>query len=598
MGTGAWEKIKERTKTKIKDIARDLIKLYSQRKQEKGFKYSPDSFLQHELEASFLYEDTPDQLKATQEVKADMESDKPMDRLVCGDVGFGKTEVAIRAAFKAVTANKQVAVLVPTTILALQHFQTFSRRMRAFSVNVDMISRFRTAKEQAVTLRRLERGDVDVIIGTHRLLGKDVQFRKLGLLIVDEEQRFGVAQKEKLKRLGGNIDVLTLSATPIPRTLNMAMGGIRDISILDEAPVDRLPVQTYVMEHDDQILHEAIRRELRRGGQVFYLHNAVENIRETAARLQQALPDARITVAHGQMDKETLEEIWERMLTGEIDILVCTTIIETGVDIPNANTLIVDNADRMGLSQLHQLRGRVGRSSRRAYAYFTYRPGKALTDIAEKRLSAIREYAEFGAGFRVAMRDMEIRGSGNLLGAEQHGHMESVGYELYIKLLNQAVLEERGEAPKEEPECTVNLSVSAFLPESYVRYPAQRMALYKRIALIRRREDMEDMADELIDRYGDLPAPADSLLHIAYLRALAVSCGIRNVRQDGNAVFLVPEKLDLDVWTELSSLLSGKLRINMAQDVSVRLQIKPGENVTALLIRLLERCLELSGKKD
>ena len=431
-------------------------------------------------------------------------------------------------------------------------------------------------------------------IGVGRLRPAEV----FGVEVAVFVQRFGVAQKEKLKRLGGNIDVLTLSATPIPRTLNMAMGGIRDISILDEAPVDRLPVQTYVMEHDDQILHEAIRRELRRGGQVFYLHNAVENIRETAAHLQQALPDARITVAHGQMDKETLEEIWERMLTGEIDILVCTTIIETGVDIPNANTLIVDNADRMGLSQLHQLRGRVGRSSRRAYAYFTYRPGKALTDIAEKRLSAIREYAEFGAGFRIAMRDMEIRGSGNLLGAEQHGHMESVGYELYIKLLNQAVLEERGEAPKEEPECTVNLSVSAFLPESYVRYPAQRMALYKRIALIHRREDMEDMADELIDRYGDLPAPADSLLHIAYLRALAVSCGIRNIRQDGNAVFLVPEKLDLDVWTELSSLLSGKLRINMAQDVSVRLQIKPGENVTALLIRLLERCLELSGKKD
>ena len=598
LGTDGWNRTKAKTKAVVREMAKDLISLYAERMRRPGHAFAPDDNFQQEFAAAFEYEETDGQLAAIDDIRQDMERSVPMDRLLCGDVGYGKTEVAMRAAFKCVAEGYQVAVLVPTTILALQHFQTFSRRMRAFSVNVDMISRFRTAKEQAVTLRRLERGDVDVIIGTHRLLGKDVQFRKLGLLIVDEEQRFGVAQKEKLKRLGGNIDVLTLSATPIPRTLNMAMGGIRDISILDEAPVDRLPVQTYVMEHDDQILHEAIRRELRRGGQVFYLHNAVENIRETAAHLQQALPDARITVAHGQMDKETLEEIWERMLTGEIDILVCTTIIETGVDIPNANTLIVDNADRMGLSQLHQLRGRVGRSSRRAYAYFTYRPGKALTDIAEKRLSAIREYAEFGAGFRIAMRDMEIRGSGNLLGAEQHGHMESVGYELYIKLLNQAVLEERGEAPKEEPECTVNLSVSAFLPESYVRYPAQRMALYKRIALIRRREDMEDMADELIDRYGDLPAPADSLLHIAYLRALAVSCGIRNIRQDGNAVFLVPEKLDLDVWTELSSLLSGKLRINMAQDVSVRLQIKPGENVTALLIRLLERCLELSGKKD
>ena len=596
LGTDAWNRTKAKTKTVVREMAKDLIRLYAERMRRPGHAFAPDDNFQQEFAAAFEYEETGGQLAAIDDIRQDMERPVPMDRLLCGDVGYGKTEVAMRAAFKCVAEGYQVAVLVPTTILALQHFQTFSRRMRAFSVHVDMISRFRTSKEQATVLRRVARGDVDIIIGTHRLLGKDVQFHKLGLLIVDEEQRFGVAQKEKLKQLCGNIDVLTLSATPIPRTLNMAMGGIRDISILDEAPVDRLPVQTYVMEHDDAILHEAIRRELRRGGQVFYLHNTVEDIRETAARLGQALPEARITIAHGQMEKDELEDIWERMLTGDIDILVCTTIIETGVDVPNANTLIVDNADRMGLSQLHQLRGRVGRSSRRAYAYFTYRPGKALTDIAEKRLSAIREYAEFGAGFRIAMRDMEIRGSGNLLGAEQHGHMESVGYELYIKLLNQAVLEERGEAPAEEPECTVNLNISAFLPESYVRYPAQRMALYKRIALIRRREDMEDMTDELIDRYGDLPAPAGNLLRIALIRALAMSCGIQTVRQDGNAITLLPDGLDLDVWTELSDLLPGKLRINMAQDVSIRLQVKPGEDVTAVLIRLLERCRELGGR--
>ncbi len=599
LGSDNWMHTKARAKAVVKDMAKDLIRLYAERMRRPGHAFSPDDEFQQAFASSFEYEETDGQLAAIEDIRQDMQRPAPMDRLLCGDVGYGKTEVAMRAAFKCVADGYQVAVLVPTTILALQHFQTFSRRMRAFSVNVDMISRFRTAKEQAVTLRRLARGDVDIIIGTHRLLGKGVEFKKLGLLIVDEEQRFGVAQKEKLKQMAGNIDVLTLSATPIPRTLNMAMGGIRDISILDEAPVDRLPVQTYVMEQDDEILHEAIRRELRRGGQVFYLHNAVETIQETAASLAKALPDARITVAHGQMEKEELEEIWERMLTGDIDILVCTTIIETGVDVPNANTLIVDNADRMGLSQLHQLRGRVGRSSRRAYAYFTYRPGKALTDIAQKRLSAIREYAEFGAGFRIAMRDMEIRGTGDLLGARQHGHMESVGYELYIKLLNQAVLEERGEAAEEEPECTVSLQVSAFLPDSYVRYPAQRMALYRRIAMIRCREDMEDMADELIDRYGNLPPAAESLLRIAYLRALAVACGMKAVRQDGNSVFLVPEKLNLDIWTRVSDLLPGKLRINMAaQDVSVRLQIKPGEDVTAVVIRLLEQCRRMGMSRE
>ena len=599
LGTDHWNKTKAKTRAMVKEMAKDLIKLYAERLRRPGFAFSEDDDFQRDFEAAFEYEETAGQLAAIEDIKADMQRPSPMDRLLCGDVGYGKTEVALRAAFKAVTDGKQVAVLVPTTILALQHFQTFTRRMRAFSVNVDMLSRFKTPKEQELTLRRLERGDVDIIIGTHRLLGKDVAFRDLGLLIVDEEQRFGVAQKEKLKQLCGNIDVLTLSATPIPRTLNMAMGGIRDISILDEAPVDRLPVQTYVLEHDDLIIHEAIRKELRRGGQVFYLHNVVENIDQLAASLSKAIPDARITVAHGKMDKEQLEEIWERMLLGEIDILVCTTIIETGVDIPNANTLIVDCAERLGLSQLHQLRGRVGRSARRAYAYFTYRPGKAITEIAEKRLGAIREYAEFGAGFRIALRDMEIRGTGNLLGAEQHGHMEAVGYDLYIKLLNDAVLEEKGEKPPEKKECTVTVAVSAHLPESYVRYPSQRMALYKRIALIRNRDDMEDMTDELCDRYGDLPAPAKNLLDIALARALAEACDVTSIRQEGNVVFFTQDQLDIDIWSDLSDMTKGRIRFSgMSKDASVKLQLRQGEDMLGIIHKIFEKYLSLRNAQD
>ena len=599
LGTDHWNKTKAKTRAMVKEMAKDLIKLYAERLRRPGYAFSEDDDFQRDFEAAFEYEETAGQLSAIEDIKADMQRPSPMDRLLCGDVGYGKTEVALRAAFKAVTDGKQVAVLVPTTILALQHFQTFTRRMRAFSVNVDMLSRFKTPKEQELTLRRLERGDVDIIIGTHRLLGKDVAFRDLGLLIVDEEQRFGVAQKEKLKQLCGNIDVLTLSATPIPRTLNMAMGGIRDISILDEAPVDRLPVQTYVLEHDDLIIHEAIRKELRRGGQVFYLHNVVENIDQLAASLSKAIPDARITVAHGKMDKEQLEEIWERMLLGEIDILVCTTIIETGVDIPNANTLIVDCAERLGLSQLHQLRGRVGRSARRAYAYFTYRPGKAITEIAEKRLGAIREYAEFGAGFRIALRDMEIRGTGNLLGAEQHGHMEAVGYDLYIKLLNDAVLEEKGEKPPEKKECTVTVAVSAHLPESYVRYPSQRMALYKRIALIRNRDDMEDMTDELCDRYGDLPSPAKNLLDIALARALAEACDVTSIRQEGNVVFFTQDQLDIDIWSDLSDMTKGRIRFSgMSKDASVKLQLRQGEDMLGIIHKIFEKYLSLRNAQD
>jgi len=591
--TGEWGRTKAKTKSIVKDIAKELIKLYAERSRRPGFEFPPDDELQRDFEAAFGYDETEAQLDAIEDIKEDMMKPVPMDRLLCGDVGFGKTEVALRAAYKAVLGGKQVAILVPTTILALQHYQTISSRMRAFSVNVDMISRFKTPKQQAQTLRALKRGDVDVIVGTHRLISKDIEFKDLGLLIIDEEQRFGVAQKEKLKKMAGNIDVLTLTATPIPRTLNMAMGGIRDISILDEAPGDRLPVQTYVLEYDELIIFEAIRRELRRGGQIFYLHNFVESIDACAARIAKEIPEARITVAHGKMDKDQLEDIWEEMLTGKIDILVCTTIIETGVDIPNANTLIVDNAHRLGLSQLHQIRGRVGRSARRAYAYFTYPRDKTVTEIASKRLEAIREYAEFGAGFKIALRDMELRGVGNLLGAEQHGHLDAVGYDLYIKLLNQAVLEEKGETVEERVDCTVSLKCDAFIPETYVPYSSQRMGLYKRMANIETPEDKDDILDELIDRYGDLPKPVMNLLNIALVRAVAMKCRITSIVEDATEVKIYPEDFDMEVWSTLFDTFKNRMRMIMGEKISISFRFKKEENLPTLMYKLFTKYLEV-----
>lgn len=590
----AWNKAKARARASVKDIAKDLIKLYAERERRPGYAFPADDEFQRSFEAAFEYEETEGQLRAVDDVKHDMMSPVPMDRLLCGDVGFGKTEVALRAAYKAVMGGKQVAVLVPTTILALQHYQTFTSRMRAFGVHVDMISRFRTHKEQELTLRRLRRGEVDVLIGTHRLIGKDVGFRDLGLLIVDEEQRFGVAQKEKLKQMAGNVDVLTLSATPIPRTLNMAMGGLRDISVLDEAPGDRLPVQTYVLEDDDLIILEAVRRELRRGGQVFYLHNIVDTIDDVAAKLAKEIPEARITVAHGKMEKDVLEHIWEDMLSGEIDILVCTTIIETGVDVANANTLIVDNAHRLGLSQLHQLRGRVGRSSRRAYAYFTYPKFRALPEIAQKRLEAIRDYAEFGAGFKIALRDMEIRGAGNLLGSEQHGHMDAVGYDLFIKLLNEAVLTEKGEPPKPETECTITLDLDAYIPDAYVRYPAQRMELYKKIAMIETEQDRDDILDEMLDRYGDIPKASENLLNIALIRAYGKKCGIKQIRQAGPDIQIYAEKIDFDIWTELSNALPGRLRMVMNGEPHLNFKCKTGEDILSHVHKMFVKYTEIA----
>ena len=583
---GEWNRAKARAKAAAKDIAKDLIKLYAERSRKQGFAFPEDDDLQADFDAAFEYDETEGQLAAIEDIKEDMMKPVPMDRILCGDVGFGKTEVAMRAAYKAVLGGKQVAILVPTTLLALQHYQTLTSRMRAFSVNVDMISRFRTPKQQAQSLRRLRRGDTDIIVGTHRLVSKDIEFKDLGLLIIDEEQRFGVAQKEKLKQLANNVDVLTLTATPIPRTLNMAMGGLRDISVLDEAPVDRLPVQTYVLEYDELILFEAIRRELRRGGQIFYLYNFVETIDECAARLSRAIPEARITVAHGKMDKEQLEDIWGEMLAGEIDILVCTTIIETGVDIPNANTLIVENAQRLGLSQLHQIRGRVGRSSRRAYAYFTFPRDRSINEIATKRLEAIRDYAEFGAGFKIALRDMEIRGAGNLLGSEQHGHLDAVGYELYIKILNEAILEEKGETVKEKPDCTVTLRCDAFIPEKYVPYSSQRMGLYKRIAMIETPEDRDDILDEIIDRYGDVPKPTSNLLSVALVRSAAKKCEMISVIEEATEVKIYPSVFDFEVWSELADIYKGRIRVLMSEKPTVVFKKQRGEDNLSVLHKL------------
>lgn len=587
MGGGDWTRVKTKAKAAAKDIAKDLIRLYAERQKKPGFAFPADSDLEDEFAADFNYEETDSQLAAIAEIKADMMKPVPMNRLLCGDVGFGKTEVALRAAFKAIMGGKQVAILVPTTILALQHLETATARMRGYPVTVEMISRFRTPKQQENILRRTKRGEVDILIGTHKLLSKNVEFRDLGLLVVDEEQRFGVAQKEKLKEMAKNVDVLTLSATPIPRTLNMAMNGISDMSILDEAPGDRRPVQTYVLEHDDGVIFDAINKEILRGGQVLYLYNKVEDISFVAARIMRALPDARVAFAHGQMEKDELEDIWQMLVRGEIDVLVCTTIIETGVDLPNANTLIIENADRMGLSQLHQIRGRVGRSSRQAYAYFTYRPGKALSEIATKRLAAIREFAEFGAGFKVALRDLEIRGAGNLLGAEQHGYIDSVGYDLYVKLLSEAVLEEKGETQKAEFEATIDIRLNANIPEFYIQTSSQRMEMYKKISLISEPLDMQDVLDELIDRFGEPPREVIRLLSVSLMRSLASKCEIKRVELKDSTLTFVQEKPDLAIWSELFGIHRG-LTFKAVGAPSVVYRVKSGEDATSVALGVLK----------
>ncbi|MBR2938046.1 MAG: transcription-repair coupling factor [Oscillospiraceae bacterium] len=578
IGTDTWQKTKAKARKAAKDMAGELIQLYAARRRLEGYAFSADSPWQREFEDNFPYPETDDQLRCIGEIKKDMESPIPMDRLLCGDVGFGKTEVALRCVMKAIMDGKQVAILVPTTVLAQQHYQTAISRFRGFPVNIDVLSRFRTTTQQSRTLQNLRAGQVDLIIGTHKLLQKSVQFKDLGLLIVDEEQRFGVSHKERLKEISKGVDVLTLSATPIPRTLNMALSGIRDMSTIEQPPADRYPVQTYVMEHNNGVLDNAIAREIERGGQVYYLHNRVETIEQCAAALKKRNPALNIAVAHGKMGEEALSDVMRAMADGEIQILVCTTIIETGLDIANVNTLIIENADRFGLSQLHQLRGRVGRSTRHAYAYFTYRPDKSLTEIAEKRLAAIRDFAEFGSGFKIAMRDLEIRGAGNLLGAEQSGHMMSVGYDMYLKLLDEAVLEERGQRPK-EPDCTADLNVTANVDKAFVARGEERMDLYRRMAAIRSQEDADDLLDEIVDRYGEPPKGVLNLIEIALLRANARKVGICDIRQKAGEVQFTLLNLNFEAISALCNDPDYKNRVQLvatAKDPTIRLKLASG----------------------
>ncbi len=578
IGSDAWQKTKAKARKAAKDMAGELIQLYAARKRQPGYAFAADAPWQKEFEDNFPYPETDDQLRCIADIKRDMESPIPMDRLLCGDVGFGKTEVALRAVMKCVMDGKQAAILVPTTVLAQQHYQTATSRFRGFPVNIDVLSRFRTPKQQSKTIQDLRIGNVDLIIGTHKLLQKSIQFKDLGLLIVDEEQRFGVSHKERLKEISKGVDVLTLSATPIPRTLNMALSGIRDMSTIEEPPSDRYPVQTFVTEYNTAIIDDAIRREVERGGQVYYLHNRTETIDQCAGALRRRIPGLSVAVAHGQMSEDALGDVMQAMADGEIQVLVCTTIIETGLDIPNANTLIIESADHFGLSQLHQLRGRVGRSARHAYAYFTYRPDKSLTEIAEKRLSAIRDFAEFGSGFKIAMRDLEIRGAGNLLGAEQSGHMMSVGYDMYLKLLDEAVLEERGEAPK-APECTADLNVTANVDKDYVSRGEERMDLYRRMAAIRTQEDADDLLDEIVDRYGEPPKGVLNLIDIALLRAKARKAGIKDIRQKGGDVLFVLTNLNFEAVGALCADPDYKTRVVFlanAKEPTLRFKLSSG----------------------
>ena len=576
MGGTEWAKTRARAKSAAKDMAKKLIALYAERQRLPGYAFSPDSEWQREFEDNFGYTETDDQLRSIAEIKRDMEASVPMDRLLCGDVGFGKTEVALRAVMKCVLSGKQAAILVPTTVLAQQHYQTALQRFFGFPVNIAVMSRFKTGNQASKVLSDLATGKCDLVIGTHRLLSKDVKFKNLGLLVVDEEQRFGVTHKEHIKELARGVDVLTLSATPIPRTLNMAMSGIRDMSTLEEPPEDRLPVQTFVMEHDWGIIADAIRRELQRGGQVYYLHNRIDDIERTARKISDLLEDVTVGVAHGQMDKNMLANVMENVANGQIQVLVCTTIIETGIDIPNVNTLIIEDADHLGLAQLHQIRGRVGRSTRRASAYLTFKRDKVLTEVAEKRLNAIRDFAAFGSGFKIAMRDLEIRGAGNLLGAEQSGHMIDVGYDMYMKLLSEAVLEARGIEVPARADCSADLAVAANIPDRYIPSQEQRMDIYRRIALIRTEDEADDLTDELIDRFGDPPPGVNALIHVALLRGEAGKAGVTDISQKQGYLKFTLRDFDME---KLSALYArpeykGRLRVEAGSKPCVSLRLK------------------------
>lgn len=566
LGGTDWSKTKSRVKAATAEMAKQLVALYAARERSAGYAFSPDTPWQRDFEDTFLYQETDDQLQSIEEVKQDMERPRPMDRLLCGDVGYGKTEVALRAAFKAVMDSKQVAYLCPTTILAMQQYDNFCQRMQNFPIRIEMLSRFRTPAQQKKILKKLKDGEIDILIGTHRLLQKDVEFKDLGFLIIDEEQRFGVAAKERLKELKKDVDVLSMTATPIPRTLHMSMIHIRDMSLLETPPDNRHPVETYVLEHDPEVLADAMKKELARGGQVFYLHNRIQGIYHTAEWIKKMIPEANVSVGHGRMNEEELEDIMYDMVNGQTDILVCTTIIETGLDIPNANTMIIDNADRMGLSQLYQLRGRVGRSNRTAFAYFTYKKDKVLSEVAEKRLHAIREFTEFGSGFKIAMRDLEIRGAGDLLGAQQHGHMDSVGYDLYCKLLRESVDEEIGKG-ETAFDTVIDLPVNAYIPERYIKDHNQRIEVYKKIAAIDSEEAISEVTDELIDRFGDLPRVVKSLIAVAEVKFLAHQCGITELKDTGSLLRMtfLEGQLDADTVMGLVQKFTNQIKISASK---------------------------------
>lgn len=576
LGGNEWKRAKGKVKKAIEDMTEDLLNLYAQRQAIGGYTFSKDTPWQRQFEEKFPYEETPDQLQAVEEIKEDMESLTAMDRLLCGDVGYGKTEVALRAVFKAVMDGKQVAILVPTTILAQQHYNTMIERFEDFPISIGILSRFRTKAEQQQTIKDVKTGMVDIVVGTHRIVQKDIQFKDLGLLIIDEEQRFGVKHKEKLKKWKKNVDVLTLSATPIPRTLHMSLTGIRDMSLIEQPPEERYPVQTYVMEYNPSFIRDAILREIDRGGQVYYVYNRVEDIDKVAHDLQGLMPEARITTAHGQMTEHRLEKTMMSFMNGQYDVLVCTTIIETGMDVPNVNTIIIANGDRMGLSQLYQLRGRVGRSNRLAYAYITYQKDKVLTEVAEKRLQAIKEFTEFGSGFKVAMRDLEIRGAGSLLGGQQHGHMATIGYDLYCKLLSETVSKVKGLPQEVQRETTVELQIDAFIPKWYIKKESQRIQMYKKMVAIENMEELYDLQEELEDRFGDIPTSVNNLLMISYIKSLAQKLKIYNIKQKKNEVYLYMEKnnfIPMDIIGQLAKIYGRRIRINASDQPYITVKL-------------------------